>query len=471
MTKIKKIAHSYQSVYFYILLAACMATVFGFNLGAMLSSKVRLINIFMLEIYDIDSMVNTFMLGSFVGVFLGGRLVYDTGRVQSVIGSFFFGVIGQCTAILAPTFSTLFITEFVVGVSSGVYLISAICYITELSSKEKRGTCCLLIPTFVVLGFLISVLLKDIIPRNDILVVVCLLAAALPVVIVSYLRLPESPRWLALTDSSDKALTELIRLRNSTSEAARELAAINECVLGDDRGITMFFRNSVFRAIVWFFLFIVIVANLSGFAIIPYMSLEIVKYFKAALGILTPNEKYEINFLMLKSILFAVFIGCAVTCLMADKIGRRRILLISCTINEVMLFGIYFLYFTGSAMVGPALMSVCLLIFCLSSVIFLCTFLFLILPELLPVKGREFCLTLIFIVQITALMLGIYFFNRFIHSQGVLMAVCIFMMAGALLFTLIYQDMPEPKNQMLESMENTIFNERSLKAINKAQNK
>ena len=108
---------------------------------------------------------------------------------------------------------------------------------------------------------------------------------------------------------------------------------------------------------------------------------------------------------------------------------------------------------------------------CLSSVIFLCTFLFLILPELLPVKGREFCLTLIFIVQITALMLGIYFFNRFIHSQGVLMAVCIFMMAGALLFTLIYQDMPEPKNQMLESMENTIFNERSLKAINKAQNK
>ena len=51
------------------------------------------------------------------------------------------------------------------------------------------------------------------------------------------------------------------------------------------------------------------------------------------------------------------------------------------------------------------------------------------------------------------------------------MAVCIFMMAGALLFTLIYQGMPEPKNQMLESMENTIFNERSLKAINKAQNK
>lgn len=448
-----------------------MATVFGFNLGAMLSSKVRLINIFMLEIYDIDSMVNTFMLGSLVGVFLGGRLVYDTGRIQSVIGSFSFGVIGQCTAILAPTFSTLFITEFVVGVSSGVYLISAVCYIIELSPKEKRGTCALLIPVFAVLGFLISVLLKDIIPRNDIMVVGFILVVTVPVVTVAYLRLPESPRWLALTDSSDRALTELIKLRHSTSEAARELAAINECVLGDDRGITMFFRNSVFRAIVWFFLFIVLVANISGFAIIPYMSLEIVKSFKAALGILTPNEKYEINFLMLKSVLFAVFIGCVITCLMADRIGHRKILLISATVNEVMLFVLYFLFFSDSAVFGPALMSVCLLVFCLSSVIFICTFLFLLLPELLPVKGREFCMTIVFIVQITSLMLGIYFFNRFIHSQGALMSICIFMMAGALLFTIIYQGMPEPRKQLLESMENTIFNQRSLKAINRIQNR
>lgn len=471
MTKIKKIVHGYQSVYFYIVLVACMATVFGFNLGAMLSSKVRLINIFMLEIYDIDSMVNTFMLGSLVGVFLGGRLVYDTGRIQSVIGSFSFGVIGQCTSILAPTFSTLFITEFVVGVSCGVYLISSVSYIIELSPRETRGSCALLISCFALLGFLISVLLKDFIPKNALLVVGCLLILALPVVIVSYLRLPESPRWLALTDSSDKALTELIRLRNSTSEAARELAAVNECVLGDDRGITMFFRNSVFRSIVWFFLFIVIVANLSGIAIIPYMSLEIVKSFRSDLGILTLNEKYEINFLMLKSVLFATFIGCTLSCFMADKVGHRMILLISATVNEVILFVIYFLYFTENPVVGPVLLSVSLLFYTLSSTIFICTFMFLMLPELLPVKGREFCLTIIFIVQITALMLGIYFFDGFIRSQGVLMAICIFMMSGALLFTIIYQGMPEPKKQLLESMENTIFNQRSLKAINRVQNK
>ena len=75
MTKIKKAPHSGYAVYFYVTLVAAMSTVFGFNLGAMLSSKVRLINIFMLEIYDIDSMVNNFLIGALVGVFLGGRLV------------------------------------------------------------------------------------------------------------------------------------------------------------------------------------------------------------------------------------------------------------------------------------------------------------------------------------------------------------------------------------------------------------
>ena len=52
-------------VYIYIITVAAMCTIFGFNLGALISTKLRLVNIFMLEIYDIDSMINTFLLGSF----------------------------------------------------------------------------------------------------------------------------------------------------------------------------------------------------------------------------------------------------------------------------------------------------------------------------------------------------------------------------------------------------------------------
>ena len=48
MTTANKVSHSPSDVYIYIVVVAMMATIFGFNLGSMLSSKARLINVFML---------------------------------------------------------------------------------------------------------------------------------------------------------------------------------------------------------------------------------------------------------------------------------------------------------------------------------------------------------------------------------------------------------------------------------------
>ena len=79
MTTANKVSHSPSDVYIYIVVVAMMATIFGFNLGSMLSSKARLINVFMLEIYSLDSILSTFLIGSLVGIFLGGRLAFDAG--------------------------------------------------------------------------------------------------------------------------------------------------------------------------------------------------------------------------------------------------------------------------------------------------------------------------------------------------------------------------------------------------------
>lgn len=467
MRKAKKSSLSRHSVYFYIAIAAFMASVFGFNLGAVLSSKVRLINIFMLEIYDIDSMVNTYLIGSIVGIFLGGRIVYDTGCIQSLLGSFCLGVIGQCISILSPTFSSLFIAEFAVGVAFGVYLVASVCYVVELSPSERRGQCSSLIWVFLILGFLVALMLKDLLPQNGISAVIIILCISVPVLVISYLRLPESPRWLALSDYGDRALSELIRLRASTSEAARELAAINECVLGEDRGIQLFFRNSIFRSVLWFLILLLTLIHLSGFAIMPYMSLETIKTFKASLGVLLPNERTEINYAMLKSIVCVFLIGALLTFLMIEKLGHRTLLLIAASINLTGMLIVYFVYFLPSQTFGSALIAASFLLLCLGSSIAFITFLGVIVPELLPAKGRVFGITSVLLVNSVSLMLGIFFFSKFVHSQGMLLLLSIFIMTSALFFTLVYQGIPESKRHMLESMENTIFNERSLRAIDR----
>lgn len=465
MSKSNKITHKKHLVYLYVLAVALMSVIFGINLGAMVSSKVRLINVFMLEIYNIDSIFNTFLIGALVGVFLGGRLAYDTGRVQVIIGSFVVGIFGNCASILAPTFSTLFIAEFSVGAAFGAYMLSTLCYIGEISPSKYRATCSTLMGLFLTFGVLISIILKDVIPNwplivSSIFVILGLINAALV-----YFLLPESPRWLALTDHSNKALSVLIRIRSSSSEAARELAAINESVLGEDRGIVLFFRNSVYRSLIWLMLFVVIIAHIGGMAILPYESMELTRIYNASIGKTNYFGANEINFTLLLLAIIVAFIGNLVTTIFIDKIGRVKLLLGSSLVNIFAVTCLFLLNLKLFWKIDPIVMSSLLALFVFSSVIFANTFLFAVLPELLPAKGRELGLCIILMTNIALLMLGIYFFEDGLHRFGVLSVLSLFVFASVALYILIYRTLPETKGRLLESMENAIFNARSLKVL------
>ena len=64
-------------------------------------------------------------------------------------------------------------------------------------------------------------------------------------------------------------------------------------------------------------------------------------------------------------------------------------------------------------------------------------------------------------------MLCMYLFSRTMHSLGIQSMIFFFAIIGAILYFVLKLVIPETKDQMLEQMENTIFNERSLMAIDK----
>jgi len=82
----------------------------------------------------------------------------------------------------------------------------------------------------------------------------------------------------------------------------------------------------------------------------------------------------------------------------------------------------------------------------------------IISSELLAAKGREFGLTVIYLTNFAAIMLGMYFFHRAVLGFGLLMLFSFFLLAGAFLFSLIFSALPESSNKLLEYMENRIFN-------------
>lgn len=453
-------------VFLYVLIVASMATVFGFNLGGILSSKVRLINIFMLEIYDMDSMISTFLLGALVGFFVGGRLANSAGRLMPILGSFALGVIGQSSSILAPTFSTLFIAEFAVGICLGIYFVCATCYISEISPRKSRGKSGSLVSVFLCLGVLIAAMLKDVLPYSSIAAVVTLLALSIPLLAIAYLRLPESPRYLALSSSSDEALSVLIKIRYSTSDAARELAAINECILGEDKGITLFFRSIVYRRQLWFILFLSLLANCAGFAIGPYMSMDMLKAFFVSVGQLHPNARYDLNSSLLYATLTAALAGSYMSFLFSDSAGRRKILMFSIIANQSMLFGTYVCMATSIApAVAVALVTVFMTGFVFSSVLAMTVLLTVLYTEFLPIKGREFGFTVVLIANVVCMMIGMFFFAKITRTFGPMFVYAFFMFSGVIFFAVVHRVLPETRHHLLETMENAVFNNRTISAI------
>ncbi len=467
MSNIKKISLNRNSAMLYVILVSVMASIFGFNLGATLSSKVRLINIFMLEVYDVDSIVNTFFLGAIAGFLLGGRLVGDAGRLQPILASFSFGAIGQCISLMSPTFSTLFITEFAIGASFGVYLIAVTCYLTEISGSRSRGFNCALPSFFFLSGLLLSLVLRYFISFSSISCISGIAIITVPLILFSYFTLPESPRWLALSSYTDRALSELIRLRSSASAAAAELAAINECALGEERGFSLFFRSQIFRSVVWYFVFVGVTCQLSGVFVIPYMSMQFINSHQSAmfLGILVPSSSSEINFSVLMVLVSCALLGAVYTMLLIDRIGRKRLFVQSLLINEIVIAVITVLLFAHVRSL-PQIVSISLMcVYIFSSTISLILLFGVVASELFAAKGREFGLTVLYQVSILTVMICNYFFYRAVQSFGLQMLFFVFLMAGAFVFSLIYSGLPETRGKMLESMENTLFNERNLHAL------
>ena len=231
--------------------------------------------------------------------------------------------------------------------------------------------------------------------------------------------------------------------------------------------MALFFRSPVFRSVVWFFIFISIACQFSGMAILPYMSLQLIKSFQSAitLGVISHTPQSDINFVFLSFILLSAFMGAVFTFFTVDKIGRKKLFLFSVFSNEIIIAVIYVLLYGHFRELGQYVVVLLMCLFVFGSTVSLTLVLTVLSSELLAVKGREFGLTVIYLFNFAAVMMGMYFFHRAEQSLGLLMLLSFFLIAGAFLFSLIYSGMPETKDKLLESMENTIFNGRNLLAI------
>jgi MFS family permease len=239
-----------RTLLFATLYASISGLLFGYQLGVVGGALASLQSSFDLSSSQTESITSIFFIGLMIGSPFGGYACDRLGRRSSMLYMDGLFVLAAVVLTVAPNYDTLLAGRFIAGCASGVSLVAAVSYLTELASVEHhqslRGALVTAVEWNIALGFLVSYLLAYFLTASLefeegwrlLFGVVMGLLAILQW--IGMRAMPESPEWLAEQGFHDKAHAALRRItpRNSAMESgsdqslAGRIAEVENEVLG-----------------------------------------------------------------------------------------------------------------------------------------------------------------------------------------------------------------------------------------------
>ena len=195
---------------------------FGYNMGITSGALHSLQSSLELTSAQSEGISSLFFIGLMIASPFGGYACDRLGRRSSMLYMDGLFLLAGFIMTVAPNYNTMLAGRFIVGCASGISLISAVSYLTELASAEHhhehRGALVSSVEASIAFGFLVSYLASyaftvyvDTDEPWRLLFGggTCLLA------IIQWLgmkKMPESPEWLAEQGFHDKAHAALRRI-------------------------------------------------------------------------------------------------------------------------------------------------------------------------------------------------------------------------------------------------------------------
>lgn len=291
--------------------------------------------------------------GTVLGSLFGGIPTKKLGRKKTLfwIGILFFvSAIGSALAQDPYSFSFF---RLVGGVGVGISSVAAPIYISEITSKENRGKMGGLYQFWLVFGILIAFvsnwLLKDFDGANDWRWMLGVEAIPAFIYTIMVLKVPNSPRWLALHKKDDEAALKVLELIHTKEKANEHLLEIKLDLSHSKKSESLFQKK--YSKILWLGFFIAFFNQLSGINFVLYYAPEILE--QAGLG--GKESLFNSISIGIVNLLFTI-IGVR----LLDKLGRRQLIIIGSVgyIISLVMVGLCFQMQLGSTL----------------TLIFICTF-------------------------------------------------------------------------------------------------
>lgn len=387
----------------YVVFLSFVAALGGFLFGydtAVISGTIDPVS----SQYHLDTIhqgwfVGCALIGSIIGVAIAGVLSDKFGRKKTMILSAILFSASGIGCALSGSFDQLVFYRIVGGIGIGVVSIISPLYISEVAITSYRGRLVSLYQLAITVGFLGAYLVNyqllqlagsGVVQGNGLLSKVFVveewrgmlgmesLPALLFFIVIFFI--PESPRWLLVSQRDEKALSILTRIYNSGTEATRQANAVREQLAGDGQtDWRLLFKPGYFKAL----LIGVAIAILGQF-----MGVNAVLYYG-------PTIFTDSGLSNGDSLFYQVLVGLVnmLTTVLAlaiiDKVGRKKLVYygVSGMVVSLLLIGFYFI--GGKAM---GVTSVALLIFFLSYIFFcavsICAVIWVLLSEMYPTSVR-----------------------------------------------------------------------------------
>jgi len=280
--------------------------------------------------------------GTVLGALMGGIPCDRFGRKKTL---FWIGILYLLSALgsaFAPDPYIFSFCRFIGGIGVGASSVAAPIYISEISSAKNRGKLVALYQFNIVFGifiaFISNYLLKGVGGASDwrfMLGVEAIPALAYSLMV---LRVPNSPRWLALKRQDDVAALSVLNLIYAKDRALIKLKEIKEDLADAIKGDRLFQKK--YHRVLWLGFLIAFFNQLSGINFVLYYAPEILERS----GLAGKESLFSSISIGLVNLIFT-FVGVY----LIDRLGRRQLIKIGSIGYIVSLAMVGWCFYTGAS--------------------------------------------------------------------------------------------------------------------------
>ncbi|WP_374957824.1 sugar porter family MFS transporter [Gilvibacter sp.] len=394
--------------------------------------------------------------GTVLGSLTGGIPTKRLGRKKTLfwIGVLFF-ISAVGSALAADPYSFSFF-RFIGGVGVGVSSVAAPIYISEITSAKNRGKMVALYQFCLVFGILVAFisnwLLKGFDGANDWRWMLGVEALPALLYTIMVLKVPNSPRWLAIHKKDDQgALGILETIYSAADKAKNVLQEIKQDLLQPKTSEKLFQKK--YKRVLWLGFLIAFFNQLSGINFVLYYAPQILE--QAGLG----GEESLFNSIAI-GIVNLVFTLIGVR--LIDKLGRRQLIIIGSIGYIISLIMVGWCFYSNAS---PAMLLTFICIFIASHAIGQGAVIWVFISEIFPNRVRAYGQSWgtsthwVFAALIT--LITPFFIDE---QEGILrdsLWYIYYFFAGMMVLQLLWAifKMPETKGVSLEDLEKKLVDE------------